>query len=163
MSKAIVLTRGMKTIVDDEDYGLLSESFWHAHDADGRFYAGREVGTRANSKFVYMHRVILKASRGQVVDHISGDTLDNRRVNLRLGTQGQNAANAGKRPGVHTSKYKGVCRDIKHSKKWIAIIGVNYKRITLGRFVDEFDAAQAYNFASEQYFGSFSRYNIPLP
>jgi hypothetical protein len=53
-----------------------------------------------------MHRLILGIPNSEV-DHVNGNPLDNRRVNLRLATRAQNSANTRSRKNT-TSKYKGV-------------------------------------------------------
>lgn len=94
-----------------------------------------------------------------LVDHINGNGLDNRRSNLRLATAFQNLANMAIRP--HTSQYKGVSY-YKHRtsyKKWVAEIRCNRKRVRLGAFESEIEAARAYNEAAKNLFGEFARLN----
>lgn len=42
----------------------------------------------------YLHRIITNAQKGQVVDHINHDTLDNRRENLRVVIHAENRRNS---------------------------------------------------------------------
>lgn len=60
-----------------------------------------------------------------------------------------------------SSKYKGVQYDHsdKCKNKYRARICVNYKRIHLGRFATETEAAQAYNEAAIKHFGEFAVLN----
>jgi hypothetical protein len=92
-----------------------------------------------------------------VVDHINGDTLDNRRANLRVCTKSENNRNRRK---LHptTSRFKGV---YKNTKPWIALIECNGKQFVLGRFASEEEAALAYDKAAKEHFGSFARLNFP--
>lgn len=88
--KVIELTKGHVAIVDDEDFAQLAQYRWCVTtNGHGLLYAMRRIG----KKPVYMHRVILNASHGIEIDHKNGDTLDNRRSNLRLATRRQNACN----------------------------------------------------------------------
>lgn len=56
------------------------------------------------------------------------------------------------------SKYKGIYWD-KENDKWRASICVNGKIKRLGRFVDEKEAALAYNGAAKKHHGEFAKLN----
>lgn len=103
-----------------------------------------------------LHRLIMDAPAGILVDHINQDTLDNRKSNLRLATRSQNMGNRAKHMGK--SKYKGVCW-IEKRQRWIAQIFTDGKRRQLGRFETEVDAAMAYNKAASEFFGEFAYLN----
>lgn len=93
--QTIELTKGRKTIVDDEDYSLLSKWRWCVIDGKGQ-YAGRVDTTRGGRELISMHRLLAGIhgdKSGLQVDHINGDTLDNRKSNLRVCTQHQNSLN----------------------------------------------------------------------
>ncbi len=88
-----------------------------------------------------MHREILGLQKGEHTDHINGDGLDNRRANLRKVTHAQNMQN--RRPHCHgRSRYRGVERDSRNGK-WRARLTVNGRRLSVGSFHDEKDAAAA--------------------
>ena len=112
-------------------------------------------------KQVRLHRLITNAKKGEVVDHINGNPLDNRRENLRITTQEFNTKNATKKNSA-TSKYKGVFR---HKRKgyirWKAQIQVNKHKRGLGYFLDEEAAAKAYDIAAKELFGQFAKLNFP--
>lgn len=91
-------------------------------------------------------------------DHIDGDGLNNQRLNLRQSTKSQNNMNTNKGQG-YSSKYKGVTWD-KARKKWKCGIKINGKQIFIGRFIEEDDAALAYNQKASELFGEFSRLNV---
>ena len=94
-----------------------------------------------------------------VVDHINGNTLDNRLCNLRLVTQAQNALNQ-KSSKNSSSKYLGVYWN-KSSKNWRADIRVNGAKKNLGTFERESDAALARDYATKKYYKEYGRLNFP--
>lgn len=97
------------------------------------------------------------AAKNEEVDHINGDTLDNRRCNLRLCRRIQNARNVKKKSG--SSQYKGVTW-LRWCERWMARITVNYRQIILGYFTDETKAAKAYDEAARKHFGEFAKTNF---
>lgn len=149
--KEILLTQGKVTLVDDEDYESLSKFKWHASLRHGNYYANR----CSLRETIYMHRSILNIAAGVMIDHKSGNTLDNRRENLRSCNSTQNSRN---RKPIGNSGYKGVCFDYSRGL-WMAAIQISSKPktvIRLGRFKSVEEAAQAYNEAAEHYFGEFA-------
>ena len=106
-----------------------------------------------------MHRQIMIAPEGFVVDHIDGNSLNNRKTNLRICTQAQNIHNSRPRRN-RSSKYKGVFWD-KVNKKWSTNIRKGDKRIYLGGFDDEIEAAIAYDRKAAELFGEFAYLNFP--
>lgn len=146
----IQLTQGKVAIVDSEDSVELSKYKWYFASAG---YACR----RKDGVIVYMHREITGALRGEVVDHINHDTLDNRRSNLRRCTQSQNMANA-RIVKPTSSGYKGVGW-FPRDQKWRARICVNGKGCHLGLFDSAEDAARMYNFWARDIFGEHALLN----
>lgn len=153
------LDEATRTIVDYADELFLHGWAWRPLEVSpGKFYAH----AWRNKMHVYMHRLIIGAGPRDYVDHINGDGLDNRRINLRLATPSQNSANrAGdnRKAGV-TSVYKGVSWN-KTKNKWAAYIHVSGKTRSLGAYVDELDAARAYDKAAAETWGEFARLNLP--
>jgi len=162
MSQEIPLTRGYVAIVDDGDYEDLAKHKWCALQAGRRIYAVRrspnaEIG---GPRMVLMHRVVIGAEVDQDADHISGDTLDNRRTNLRACVPAQNACNRGPNAN-NTSGYKGVSWRPNRGK-YRATINVNRKQVHLGHFDTPEDAARAYDAAAIRLHGDFARLNFPV-
>lgn len=104
-----------------------------------------------------MHRVVMKAPPGTIVDHINGNGLDNRRSNLRFATNQENQRNARKR-GDGTTPFKGVRRK---SGGFEANIRTAAGKKYLGRFDSAERAAVAYDDAAREHFGSFASLNFP--
>jgi len=163
--KHITLTQGQKAIVDDDDYDNLNNLKWFATKNRCGFYARRSTWDPKNkkvSKPLIMHRVVVGAGDGEVVDHINGNSLDNRKSNLRVCSNAQNCRNR-KRNNKNnsTSKYKGVSWN-KKKKLWESVIGFNYKDCWLGYFKSEKEAAEQYDIAAQIFFGEFASLNFPL-
>ena len=160
--RRIPLTKGKYAIVDPNDYYWLSEHKWSAFGgACNKFYAGRKSPRRNGKrrKTIRMHREVINTSDGLECDHINGRTLDNRKANLRSVTHMQNIWNLSKSSKIGYSKYKGITFH-KAEQKWGAKICVDGRRISLGRFKDETEAAKAYDKAAKKYFGEFAKLNF---
>ena len=158
MVKSIELTRGKVAWVDDEDYEWLNQWKWCATLSCRHWYAKRQGRSNGKPRTICMHRLIMDAQPGQMIDHRDRNGLHNWRANLRFCTRSQNQENRKKHYG-DTSQYKGVCWD-KSMNKWRARISLDNKRIHLGRFNDEDEAGCAYNEAATELFGEFARLNM---
>lgn len=145
--KIISLTKNAVAIVDDEDYEVVNSITW--------YYNGRYAARKTNGKTILLHRFIMKPSIGFVIDHINGDTLDNRKCNLRICNQSQNRANS-KRSKTNKSGYKGVCFD-KRLKKYRAYIKKDGVMYNLGLYITAKDAGKAYNKKALELFGEFAK------
>ena len=160
--RKIYLDEGLWTIVDLQDYYRYGCFKWCLDGHDGKFYAVRDARVGSdNTKKVRLHREIINAPKGLFVDHRNGDSLDNRRTNLRIATRSQNMQNT-HRKNKHktTSQFVGVWLE-KGRGMWCSKITSNGKIIFLGRFVNEIDAAKAYDEAARKYHGEFARLNFP--
>ncbi len=147
--KLIKLTKGKFAVVDDCFFDYLNQWRWHASvGSSGVVYAARRH--HETKKIVLMHRVIIRkfpAGKKMYVDHIDHDGLNNQVSNLRVCTNQENSRNQKKRKKT-SSRFKGVCW-AKASGKWHAQIKLNDKRIHLGYYNDEIEAAQAYDVAAK--------------
>jgi len=158
--RRIYLDEGKWTILDLEDYYRYAGFKWCIGGENGNFYAIRgAIAGPDKIKIVRLHRLIMNAPDGVLVDHRNGDSLDNRRDNLRPATRTQNAYNARKRKNT-SSRFIGIHRD-KRTGRWKAQIRAQGKDIWLGRFDSEIDAARAYDAAAKKYHGEFARLNFP--
>lgn len=149
--KRISLTQGKYALVDDKDFAVLSEYPWHYSQG----YAAR-MSPKPQRK-IFLHRSILMPPNGMFIDHINGDSLDNRRENLRICTRAENQHNQ-KILGRSTSGFKGVSWH-KRIKKWNVKIRVAMKDVHLGYFTEKVEAARAYNEGAKKYYGAFACLN----
>lgn len=153
---------GYKVQIDADDYDRVMALKWWLDRGQIKkrnkiyFYHSFYV-SRHKTCNVALHRFILGLSHkdGYLCDHINGDTLDNRKCNLRKCTNTENSRNA-KRPVTNTTGYKGVYLN-KPTNKYVARITVDNKKILLGYYSDPKEAYTAYCEASKKYHGEFSR------
>lgn len=156
--KIITLSKGHECLVDDEDYERISKFKWRSVKGNAGIYARRTPHKTLDrtSSTQQMHREIIGAKKGQIVDHINRNTLDNRRENLRLCTNGQNRANSKTTMGVRGSNYRGV---YKRGSKFRTQLRYNNKLYSIGTFNSEKEAAIAYNVAALNFHGEFATLN----
>lgn len=150
-------------LIDDADLPLLDGRTWYVATTrlrSGRSYQHALSVARRGEKAaapVRMHRLIMGVSDPKVlVDHINRNPLDNRRANLRLASKSQNTAN-GRAWGK--SKYRGVTWD-KDNSRWRAAVFKNGRRIHIGRFDTEEEAARAYDAVAREHHAEFAALNF---
>ncbi len=155
--RLIPLSRGMFSIVDADDYEKLVQYRWSTTSSNGKYYAHSRIKRSeqcSSRKLVVMHRIIMGVDVGSskvYVDHINGDTLDNRKANLRLCRPGENSKNLSKT--WSKTGMRGVTKT--PSGKWRVRIRNNYELIEVGSFDTERDASIAYCFASRMLHGKY--------
>ena len=153
--RRIKLTREKFAIIDDADYPLVRGYKWHALPSREDFYASTTITTGVGKrKSIKMHQLIF----GKNSDHKNGNTLDNRRSNLRKATPSQNGANSKKQKNT-SSIYKGVSLR-KISGNWGASIQKDGKQYHIGTFKTEIEAAKAYDKKAVEFFGEYARLNF---
>lgn len=152
--KRILLTKGLFSLVDDDDYERLSRHRWQAHKSGNSYYARRAEYVDGRCTSVYMHRVILNAPGDVPVDHGNGNSLDNRKSNLRACSYSQNQANRGRQKN-NRSGYKGVVFIEGLKRPWMARINWNKERIAIGYFTSAQEAADAYAKKAQELFGEY--------
>lgn len=154
----IQLSNGGFAKVDSDDFEWLSKYTWRWIKPRNIYYVVTGIWIKKQSVHSRMHRFIMNANKGDIVDHVNGNGLDNRKKNLRIVTNAQNCQNQA--PQVNkSSKYKGVSW-FKKNRKWISYIGSREKRTYLGSFSSEIDAALAYDKKAKELFGCYARLNL---
>lgn len=139
-------------IVSPEDHVWAMERRWNL---DPRGYARTTVRRRS----YFLHRLLLNAPKGVLVDHINGEPLDCRRENLRLCNAKENARSRRKHRNT-SSRFKGVTWHARVGK-WQAVIVPNGRMRYLGLYVSEEEAGRAYDRAAVEEFGAFAKLNFP--
>jgi hypothetical protein len=150
--RRIPLAHGRYVLVDAADYEWLRRYKWHPAGS------GRYAGRNENGKTILMHREIMNAPKGTVVDHIDGSAENNCRSNLRICTPRENQRNQTKRIGS-ASRFKGVYRYLK-TNRWFAKIVFEGQPVWLGIHDDEVEAARAYDRKAVELFGEFAYLNF---
>ncbi len=164
LSASIRLTKGHETWVTLEDHISVAGFRWCADerpmiDERGRFngmkvYAKRSERRRTKDRKVYLHRFIAeqivgrRLRKSEVVDHINGDGLDNRRSNLRVCSQRMNMMNVRPRGAI---EYRGVYYDRESGRYMARIVTPEGARKFLGRHDTQEQAARAYDQAAREY------------
>lgn len=156
----IPVGRGQVTVIDHGDYELIAKYSWRAvhgsRAGQEKWYVKAYIpGTFPNCKSTSMHRLLLGAQPGQIVDHIDNNSLNNCRSNLRFCTAQENARNRN-RQRQSISKFKGVTRN---GKRWQANLKINGQGLYLGTFATEEEAGKAYDNAAVEQYGEFARHN----
>ena len=154
--KTIPLGDGVYAYVDAADYEWLNQYQWRLCSGG---YAGRHVNRNGKHLLLFMHREIMTPEEGKIVDHASGNKLDNTRANLRNITPQENQQNRRKQRGS-SSIYKGVTY-CKATGRWRARVDRGKERYYLGQFDTEVEAARAYDCKAVELFGEFARPNFP--
>lgn len=136
--------------IDYDDWQKLKHIKWWVNNTTRNFYA-------RNSKLGYLHNILLNTAKGHVADHINGNSLDNRRVNLRQVTIGQNSRNISVRKTSKTG-YKGVSYHAL-AKKFMVQINFEGTYHYLGLYKTKEEAALVYNKAAIQLHGQYAKLN----
>lgn len=157
MSAVTIQCQGGEFLIDEEDIPILADYRWFII-APRSIYC-RYVVRRMN---ILLHREILPPPPGLVVDHINGNTLDNRRSNLRCITHAQNMAH---HHNYHYRRsktgYIGVYETANGRFNALISDGVPRKLRSLGTFDVAEDAARARDAAAYALNGEFARLNFP--
>lgn len=158
----VPLTQGKFATIDEEDAPRVLAFSWYALRAGGRrFYAARRyLDSEGKAHTQFLHRLLLDAPPGMLVDHRDRDGLNCTRANIRLATTAQNSYNKGV-PARSLSGFKGVGPDRFRPGFWVANIMKRNKRYPLGSFPTAEEAARAYDNAARELFGDFAYLNFP--
>lgn len=137
-------------VIDVDDLGrVLVAGRWHANPNPSGFYAQSSSGELA------LHRFVMDADHGDIIDHQNHNTLDCRKSNLRVCTHTENMQN---RRGAHRHSRSGVRGVYWHNRKqrWGARVWANNKKHHVGYFMSLDDAESAVIAARQRLHGDFA-------
>lgn len=150
----VVVVSGLPVFIDIADLPLFKRHRWYVSRNGKHAYAR----TTCHRKMP-LHRLVAKAEPGVWVDHANGNTLDNRRANLRFCSPKQNSQNQAVRQS--RTGFKGVAPLPRRSPGFFARIKANGRQLYLGRYDTAEQAARAYDEAARRFFGPFANVNFP--
>lgn len=143
----------LKFIIDIDDVDKVKEYRWYVSGTRHKYCTAK----RKNK--IILHRLIMgvtdKDPKEVQVDHINGNTLDNRKCNLRIVNPHQNSMNKNKN-NYGNNSHNGV-HYLKRNKKWRAYITFNGEWIHLGLFETEEEAIKVRIEAEKKYFKEYRR------
>lgn len=142
-SKIPVGNNGLFAIVDAEDEERLLRYRWSPRrgSASSRYYAGHYLGRASNPRYLLMHRLLMGAMPGEMVDHIDRNGLNNSKSNLRICTAAQNSVNRSNK-----NTFRGLHKWRKNS--WHVQIAADGSSHYIGSFKDINTAAHEFNLAA---------------
>lgn len=159
----IIIRNGLECIIDDCDLPIIQSKSWLVKECNGKKYLRNDISfyvdcTKTKRKTIrtYFHRYIMSPGIGLEVDHINGNTLDNRRENLRICTHKQNIQNQKLRTD-NTTGYKGVHYS-ERRHKYMACIRTNGKTIHMGGYETAEAAAAVYKAKALELFGEYANF-----
>jgi len=154
-------------LLDDDDYDrvVAAETKWYIQKDYRRevFYVRRVTPADENGKrkTIILHRFIMNAPEGKVVDHINGDGRDNRKENLRICTNAENARNCNRPPYGEVGYYGVKYTTTRSVKKYEVGIKFQNKKLSGGLFYTAEEAAVAYDKLAKELHGEFATLNFP--
>lgn len=152
--KTIPLTKGLFTIVDDEDFEILNQYKWYALNSSNKIYAARDIVVNRYKSTILLHRFLMNINDSKIhVDYKNGFSIDNTKQNLRLATNQQNMRNCKQNKGNKTG-FRGVIW-IQEKKKFRAGITINRKSYHLGYFLTAEEASKVYEAKAKEVYGEF--------
>lgn len=168
MAKTIQLNNGKFAIVDDYDYEFLSRFNWTGvkkgvHEKVLEFACTTKKGEDRKTFRIYMHEFIVGNKHIDItksnlnVIHINGNSLDNRKENLKL-VPFHTVSHRARKKTLTRSKYKGIYFH-RQSGLWSADIQKDKKQYHIGYYKKEEDAALAYNAKARELYGDLAYQN----
>lgn len=163
--RIIYLTRGWEVKVSLIDYHRFRQFKWYWNSSNSP-YAARTVRQGGKKRTVYLHREIVGAPEGLVVNHKDGDTMNCLRSNLEVINPKRNNTTSRVRKGdipfhgvYFRNRSLGECAGRKNVRSYM---WVGDNRVYVGAFELIEEAVRAYDRASVAHFGIYAETNYPL-
>lgn len=158
----IYLYGNKELLLDIDDFPILGEfQKPYVGTNDGRVYLRKKIDKKLVSKT--LTKFLIHTEKGLEVDHINGNPLDNRRINLRVCTRAENARNRGPQKKKNNHPYKGIVfhKNRNVNLKWCAKVKTNGVTKSSRYFMTALEAAKEYDKLAKIYHGEFARLNFP--
>lgn len=124
-----------EVLIDTDDVEKISQYKWYISPRKSKLYC---YGSFSGGKKLAIHRFIMNTDK--IVDHINGNSLDNRKCNLRIVTEQENNYNR----KIHGKFFSGIIKtNYIKEKPFMAFLSHNKKEIYLGSFNSYEEAALA--------------------
>lgn len=153
----VPLGRGYVVAIDLGDIPFVGRWRWRAHVMEHTTYASRRrlKSDGEGPAEIFLHRELMSAPAGRLVDHRDGDGLNCRRGNMRVCTEAQNLKNRRRRKSTRMGLPVGVSpsRSGKRFRAAIVSDGVVHR---LGAFATPAEAHAAYLAAADRLHGEFA-------
>ena len=137
--------------IDREDFDLFKSLSWHI-GSNG--YVRHSTYDGKTNSCIYFHRLIMGFPENKQIDHINGNKLDNRKLNLRICTNQENSQNR----KINDNSGVTYFRWGKRIKRWVAQITINGRHKNLGYFLTKQEANKCYLQCRKKQFGEFGGY-----
>jgi hypothetical protein len=145
--------RSYIVLFDKKDANLVQSKTWTIVKMGKALYAMTNIKTGGKYKLTNMSHIVITCPPHKIIDHINGNGLDNRRINLRICTRGENNLNR-KLYITNKTGHKGI-----HFRRGRYYAQIKYKTkiYCLGTYDKIEDAINAYDKAAIKYFKNFRR------
>lgn len=144
------ISAGYFVEIDDDDYCKIAGKKWTARinkrsDKTKRVYAYRQERKNGISTMIYMHRLLMGFPANMDVDHIDGNTLNNKKSNLQICSRSKNISKSKSHIDRKYDLPKGIEYRPNRKNKYSARICIEGVRHCLGSYFTIEEALEAYN------------------
>lgn len=146
-------------IIDTEDLDKIKNMCWHAgwRNIFKKYYIEHTeylgiIDGKPHYKTIFLHDYIMDMKSGENVDHISGDTLDNRKENLRKASDSNNLKNRDRKNINNSTGHRNVSFS---NGSYLVQLQVDGKNKRLGSFDNPEEAGKFAEKMRKEHYGEF--------